>query len=392
MIWNYSTIKEIAKEEGLSVKDLLALSPANDPFYVSSKGQTEKAMWFAQVYENMGCPRPCHIRRVHYWLVSQEDYRKPDGQVYLNTANDWNFLTLSAKYARYIGVIPIENIIDRRNPEPIQRLTAWEDEIPSEIAEDSDEIISAIVRIFHCFNECNTQAYHIELWSEKSTMDDVLVPIVKRYGINLVKGLGELSITAVHDLVERMKEIQKPVRIFYISDFDPAGECMPVSVARKIEYFMQPHPEFDVKLKQIILTAEQCREYNLPRTPIKVTEKRKENFEERHGIGATELDALESLHPGEMERIIVNEILDHFGVEAWNEVSKKNREIRKAVEEYLEGRVPDLMEEIDLSEFDEFEPPRSEEIDDDDESWLYDSSLDYEDQIEKYKEWRNKSE
>jgi len=28
-----------------------------------------------------------------------------------------------------------------------------------------------------------------------------------------------------------------PLRIFYVSDFDPAGQCMPVSAARKIEFF-----------------------------------------------------------------------------------------------------------------------------------------------------------
>jgi hypothetical protein len=46
----------------------------------------------------------------------------------------------------------------------------------------------------------------------------------------------------------------------------------------------------------------------LPRIPIKETEKRSEAFEQRHGEGATELDALEALHPGVLARILEQEI------------------------------------------------------------------------------------
>jgi hypothetical protein len=57
-----------------------------------------------------------------------------------------------------------------------------------------------------------------------------------------------------------------------------------------------------------VLTPEQCRQYNLPRIPIKDSERRKDRFEETFGIGATELDALEALHPAEMARIVENEL------------------------------------------------------------------------------------
>ena len=57
-----------------------------------------------------------------------------------------------------------------------------------------------------------------------------------------------------------------------------------------------------------MLTAEQAQEYALPRTPIKSTDKRKAGFERLHDIGATELDALEALHPGELRNILVEAI------------------------------------------------------------------------------------
>ncbi|GAF89035.1 unnamed protein product, partial [marine sediment metagenome] len=58
--------------------------------------------------------------------------------------------------------------------------------------------------------------------------------------------------------------------------------------------------------------------------------------------------------------------------------------------EFLQDKITDLLEELDVSEYDEYIPPRGEEIDDEDEEWLYDSKLDYRDQMEIYKNWRKK--
>jgi len=67
-------------------------------------------------------------------------------------------------------------------------------------------------------------------------------------------------------------------------------------------------------LRPIILTEDQCAEYRLPRIPIKESERRKDKFEARFGVGATELDAMEALFPGKMRDIVNEEIrryLDH---------------------------------------------------------------------------------
>jgi len=392
MKWNYNYIKSVAKETKIKTNKLFVLSPGNDPFYVGSPGQIEKAKWFGQVYRDMGSPLECHVRRVHYWLVSQEPkYKKPDGTEYQNTDKDWLFLTLCSKYARYAKTVPIENIIDRRNPPPKINIYDIEDETPTEAKNNinAESIIDDIVRRFRCWWAVNTQKYHIEIWCEKSTMNDVLEPIASKYGLNLVTGLGELSITACYLLIKRIKEIKKPVRIFYISDFDPAGECMPISVARKIEYFIRDEGlEDHVKLKQIMLTPKQCLQYQLPRTPIKSTEKRKEGFEERHGQGATELDALEALHSGEMKKIITNKILKYIDVGAWNEVVNKNDEVKKKVRDFLQDKIGNILEKLDLSEYDDYKPPRGSEINDDDD-WIYDSLLDYLEQLKKYDEFKS---
>ncbi|GHO77791.1 hypothetical protein KSD_55620 [Ktedonobacter sp. SOSP1-85] len=140
-------------------------------------------------------------------------------------------------------------------------------------------------------------------------MNDVLIPLCERYGMNLQTGAGELSITAALNMVRRIEQVSKPAQIFSISDFDPAGQSMPVAMARKLEYFVRTRQvEQDIRLFPLVLTAGQVQEYRLPRTPIKESERRRSGFEHRYGEGATELDALEAIAPGALARIALEAV------------------------------------------------------------------------------------
>lgn len=161
--------------------------------------------------------------------------------------------------------------------------------------------------------EAADQPYHIEVWVEKSTMDDVLQPICQRWGVNYVTSLGFQSITSVVSMLKRIAALGKPARILYISDFDPAGDGMPVAVARQIEYWAQQFaPDQPIKLQPIALRREHVEQYNLPTIPVKDSDLRMANFERRYGIaGAVELDALEALHPGRMADLVQDAILPY---------------------------------------------------------------------------------
>ena len=85
---------------------------------------------------------------------------------------------------------------------------------------------------------------------------------------------------------------------------------MPVDVAVKVQFELDRLgvDDLDIQVRPVALTHEQCVEYRLPRTPLKSTETRAVRFAERYGEGATELDALEAIHPGLLEQILVEEI------------------------------------------------------------------------------------
>ena len=157
------------------------------------------------------------------------------------------------------------------------------------------------------------QRYHLEIWSEKSTMNDILLPLGERYRLNVITGTGDLSATACRNLVDRAEESGRPVRILYISDFDPGGVSMPVGVARKIEFEIYKRGlSIDVEVRPVVLTHTQCIELGLPRTPTKEDDSRAPGFEKRFGEGATELDALEAIYPGKLAEILIAEIKRYF--------------------------------------------------------------------------------
>jgi hypothetical protein len=149
--------------------------------------------------------------------------------------------------------------------------------------------------------------------------------------------------------VERVKKIRKPCRIFYNSDLDPAGMSMPVAVSRKIEKFIDDYgdPDMDIKLIPIALSHEQCIQYKLPRTPIKESELRAGRFEERFGTGATELDALESLYPGELRNIIKDYADRYFDQELEQKYFDFQDEVERDLEQTRQMVLMEYRQEID---------------------------------------------
>jgi hypothetical protein len=359
----YQQIKRLAKRSGLNIPELLTLHRKNDPFFVGSPAQVAQAEWFAELWERFGYRTGVHLRRVHYRLASQESATKHDGEPYENTNPCWNYLCDAGKYARYLGLLDPEAFVDRRNPEPhvflypeLSEPVGWEYEPPDwELPRIQPDLVSSLGELtppllFPTGYEYrdNLQPYHVEVWVEKTTMNDELLPLCQRHAVNLVTGVGFMSITSVINLLWRVRRLGKPSRVLYVSDFDPAGDSMPVSVARQIEFWLRFYElGANVKLEPVVLTATQVQEYALPRKPIKESDLRRGNFEATHGKGAVELDALEALHPGELARIVGDQIAQFRDDELAGKAEDAYEEAQECLEDELESRAGPHLEELD---------------------------------------------
>jgi len=429
-------------------KDLLALAPDNDPFLAGRDSHWRDARWFAELFIAEGFPRGVHLRRVHYRLMSRGNVIKPDGSAYANEdVADWGLLQTAGKFARHLGLVDPLAFDDRRNPPPVIYIHPEPTPAPMVSVEPycsmSLPTLQAALElpswslpepeVLGYSYSPSDQPYLLEAWFEKSTQNDVLLPLARELGFNLVTGIGFLSITACVQFLLRVKAARKPARVFYGSDFDPAGDDMCAAVARQIEYYRQVlGTEQEIKVTPLVLTPEQVELYDLPRAPIKETDRRKGNFEGRHGTGAVELDALEALHPGELEKLtrramapyldksLLHRLIDaereadERADEAWGEaiaeaeadMGEIRRDAAAAIKPYRQ-RLTDLGREVEedlepirerlvrlrehveavAEDFDVDLParPLAEARPPDESGWLFDSGREYLEQLRHYK-------
>ena len=368
---------------GRSIEDYLALTRRNDPFYVGTASHYRQARWVGWVYRLAGSPVPVHVRRLHYLAASRLDISRPDGKPYINSSRDWDLMHHACKYARYLGLIPLEAFEDRRNAQPVtlSRITASN---ASESKRWVACVLAGMAERVAVELAGQQQSYHVEVWLEKSSVLDEVMPVAKQYMANVITSLGEMSLTAVVKLLQRVIRCGKPVRIFYISDFDPAGRSMPLSVARKLEYLLRHHHRnrATVKLCPLMLTGSQCVKYHLPRIPLKKDNPRRRHFEDCHGPGATELDALASLRPGTIGRLLGQALRVYCSEELARQIRAEAQTLVEKVRGRLNKRVNNWIPVV--GNCSELNPSPTPEVRD---GWLYDSTRDYLSQLAVYRSY-----
>jgi hypothetical protein len=108
-------------EHECAIEHLTVLDSQADPYRLDTPIHHLNAKWAArQVGRFFQTHERVHLRGLHYALVIQGNVRKPDGKIYRNTDDDWQWLVGRAmKAARWLGYIPFDRISDQRNSEPI---------------------------------------------------------------------------------------------------------------------------------------------------------------------------------------------------------------------------------------------------------------------------------
>lgn len=383
-------IKHLAARKGRRAKDLLVLDERNDPFYVGSRAQYANAEWARELYRLLAPKGPVHIRRLHYFALAQPQHRKPNGTVYSNTTANWKFLICACKFARYLKLLPYEGFVDRRNlfdnpSGPHAEAEPYRGYCRRFVFDTMEKLCKRYMKSMMA----KLMGASVEIWVEKSTAADLVAPVSEKYGINVVTSMGDISLTAVWNFIRRVSDIRKPVRIFFISDFDPAGENMPISVARKIEFLLRQYKlnkKLDIKLKPLLLTRRQCETFRLPGIPVLEKFGKNCSFAKYHGQSVVELHALEVARPGYVRQLVESRMKEYIDLSKLTCLVKATN----AITSQLSCQITELIEQnANLNTISRAADKLCDQITwrhdcDPDEPWLFDSHRDYMTQLAAY--------
>ncbi|HJQ58021.1 MAG TPA: hypothetical protein VJ890_14015 [Vineibacter sp.] len=209
----------------------------------------------------------------------------------------------------------------------VERARTWDD--PS-------QIIKAAVRSYRRDN-WQDQPVLVEVWSEKSTVQGVLAPVLDEWGVTfrVMKGFG--SFTAVMQAATDSTEADQDTVALYIGDWDPSGLYMSeVDLPTRLKRYGGVQ-----QLERIALTAADTAELPHFDVATKAGDARHRWFVERYGRRCWELDAM---NPNDLRDRVRDEIESYIDHDRWDhakqieaaEVESMN-DFHKAWQERLAG-------------------------------------------------------
>jgi hypothetical protein len=300
-------------EHGGTLRDFTAMSPGKDPFRLDTPANHRDGKWLADTTASLGVNgRTIHLRGLHYALLGQA---RPDGSTYVNDDDTWQWLQdHPGKMARWLGYIGFDQFTDHRNAAPVVRLFEQREPEPYlsvgvEVDIPDAEDFTPEIGVSDFVGE---QAYKLVLVGEKSSLDVVLGPIAERYQADLYLPTGDISDTLIYQMAQVGADDGRPMVVFYFADADPAGWNMGIVIARKLQALKVLHfPDLEFQVRRVALTPAQVREFNLPSTPLKATERRADKWRQKFDVEQTEIDALATLQP-ELLRSLARDAIGPF--------------------------------------------------------------------------------
>ena len=149
------------------------------------------------------------------------------------------------------------------------------------------------------------QPFRLVFWGEKSSLNSVLNPKSEQYHADLYLQSGDISNTWLAEMARIGAADSREMIVFIFADCDPSGYGMATTIAHKLRALKESlYPRLQFRILTPALTVEQANELDLPDSPLKETERRAEGWRAKYGREQTEIDALATLRPDVLRRIV----------------------------------------------------------------------------------------
>jgi hypothetical protein len=117
-------------------------------------------------------------------------------------------------------------------------------------------------------------AWRVEIWVESRSIAGVIEHDCRELAVSLYPAGGFSSITLAYEAAQSLNRAhdERPVRILYIGDHDPAGVLIDVALERELREHLDSRIELE--FKRIAITQKQIKDLDLPTKPRKAGDRR----------------------------------------------------------------------------------------------------------------------
>lgn len=173
-----------------------------------------------------------------------------------------------------------------------------------------------------------SQNVHVELWLEKRALEAQLHPVCDEFGVRLYPMGGFSSISFAALAASQLRELDKPIFIYHLSDFDADGLFSSVALERELR------EEHGLKFgfERLVITQAQISQYGLHDAlrPQKRSSPRASWYFNTYGKGTPNCE-MDALHPRDLRAIVRDAITRHIDAYEW----QRQRAIEKAERDSL---------------------------------------------------------
>lgn len=118
-----------------------------------------------------------------------------------------------------------------------------------------------------------------EVWCESRSIASVLLADCKELAVDLYPCGGFSSVSFVHAAAQQHNASNdwRPLQVFYIGDYDPAGVLIDTSLQKELRAHLSE--DIELRFERIGINPDQIAEYDLPTKPRKDGDKRSSQVE-----------------------------------------------------------------------------------------------------------------
>jgi hypothetical protein len=247
--------------------------------------------------------RPCSVRQVYYVGIGRlwEKDTGGDRTSYSDVARNlgvmretgmlpWGWLVDSTRYVRIATMYDsLTDALDRMQEE--YRRDLWA-----------------------------SQPRRVEVWAESDSTAALVDAVTRPIGVGLFSCKGQAGKEFAHSSAMAYLEIDKPVTILYLGDWDPSGLAIPRSLEERLNRYTEDQVE--IGFRRLAVTPEQIREHELQTHDVNRSDSSFPRFAaECRLVGLAEQDAVEveAFTPSVLREIVEAELYDLVDdTAAWN--------------------------------------------------------------------------